>query len=127
MPFPPPPDTTPEPDEADLVFRPYTVTAGRTRPVRGRFDLASIVSATQPVAALESGHTPEQLAILHMSQQPTSVAELSAHLTLPAAVVRVLLGDLLDAGLITVSELYSASDRHAHDTLEAIRDGLRAL
>lgn len=127
MPFPPPPDATPEPDETDPVVRPYTMTSGRTRPSRGRFDLASLVVATRPLEALEPGHSPEHVAIITMSQRPSSVAELAAHLGLPAAVIRVLLGDLLDAGLISVSELYTTGTRQAFDTLEAIRDGLRAL
>jgi hypothetical protein len=126
MPFPPPPEEVPDHDEAGPVVRPYTVTSGRTRPSRGRFDLVSLVVATRPAAALPPDRSPEQRAIVAMAQRPVSVAELAARLNLPASLVQVLLGDLLDATLITVSHPYPATYYH-RDTLEAIRDGLRAL
>lgn len=127
MPFPPPTDGAQGHDESGPVVRPYTVTSGRTRPARGRFDLVALVVATRPVAALRPGHGPEQAAIVAMSQRPVSVAEVAAQLSLPASVVQVLLGDLMDAGFVTVSQPYPAGYRHNQHTLEAIRDGLRAL
>jgi hypothetical protein len=45
---------------------------------------------------------PEHLAILELCVRPLSVAEISAKLRLPLVVIRVLLGDLLDEGLIAV-------------------------
>jgi DNA-binding IclR family transcriptional regulator len=54
-----------------------------------------------------------------------SVAEIAAHLRLPAAVTKVLLSDLVDCGAVT------ARAPRGHDTptdrslLEAVLDGLR--
>ena len=45
--------------------------------------------------------TPEDRSIIEICQTPTSVAELSARLTVPVGVVRVLIGDLVDAGMVT--------------------------
>jgi hypothetical protein len=128
MPFPEPdPDAAREHDAAGPVVRPYTVTAGRTRPSRGRFNLISIIAATRPLPALGPERGPEQVAILRMCQRPLSVAEVAARLDLPLSVVRVLLGDLLDEALIAVRQPQPADQRLSDETLEAMIDGLRAL
>ncbi|MFJ4524303.1 DUF742 domain-containing protein [Streptomyces sp. NPDC088810] len=90
-------------DETGPMVRPYTVTRGRTRPEgRHTLDLMSRVTALdtgEPVAALD--HAPAALLAL-IRRGPRSVAELAADADLPLTVVRVLLGDLADAGLIRV-------------------------
>lgn len=127
-PFPQPPSEAEwEHDDAGLVVRPYAVTAGRTRPATGSFDLVSVVLATGPSATLGPSYGPEQVAIVQLCQHPLSVAEISAHVDLPPSVVRVLLGDLLDAGLITVRQPPPPEQQLTEDTLEAMLDGLRAL
>jgi hypothetical protein len=56
-----------------------------------------------------------------------SVAEVGAELDLPLGTVRVLLGDLLAAGLIETHEPPMLSELPTEDLLEAILVGLRAL
>jgi DNA-binding IclR family transcriptional regulator len=56
---------------------------------------------------------------------PVSVAEIAAHLKLPAAVTKVLLADLLDWGALTTKPPayhHTPTDRAL---LEAVLDGLR--
>lgn len=126
MPFPePPPDGSVE--DHGPVVRPYAMTAGRTSPSKGTFDLVSLVKATRPPSTLGSGHSPEQVAILSMCQQPLSVAEISARLDLPLSVVRVFLGDLLHLELIMVRQPQPAGQQLSDELLEAMLDGLRAL
>ncbi|GAA1384024.1 DUF742 domain-containing protein [Catellatospora chokoriensis] len=129
MPFPEPTDDdTWVDEEAGPVVRPYALTSGRTRPAKGTFDLVSLVAATQPITALSPGRSPEQLAIVRMSQQRLSVAEIAAHLDLSINIVRVLLGDLLQAELITVHHAQPIDDLPYNDAIyEAMLDGLRAL
>lgn len=128
MPFPEPaPDPGWEDDDAGFVVRPYAVTAGRTRPAKGTFDLVSIVASTRSTSALSPRYGPEPVAIIRMCQRPLSVAEISAHLDLPINVVRVLLGDLLDSGLIMVRQPLPVEQQLSDETLEAMLDGLRAL
>ena len=57
-----------------------------------------------------------------------SVAEIAGHLKLPAVTVRVLLGDLLDKGLVTVQDPQS-DDEFMNDEkmYRAVIDGLHAL
>ena len=90
-------------EHAGPFVRPYAVTQGRTRPSTGDFDLIAVVVATQPAGAISHNLQPEQVTILSLCQHPLSVAEVSAHLHLPLGTVRVLLGDLLGAGLILTS------------------------
>jgi hypothetical protein len=113
-------------DEAGPVVRPYAMTRGRTRPVRGTFDLISMVVATRNPPAADAGLGPEQLAIVRRCREPLSVAEISAHLNLPLGTVRVMLGDLLDAGLIQIHD-HRPGDRPHSRLYEALINGLREL
>lgn len=115
-------------EQAGPLVRPYVMTRGRTEPVRGRFDLITMVVSTGLPAAPELGLDPEHRAVVRLCEQPMSVAEIAGHLKLPAVTVRVLLGDLLDKGLISVeapqTEMELADD---DDLYRAVIDGLHAL
>ncbi|HEX2772957.1 MAG TPA: DUF742 domain-containing protein [Micromonosporaceae bacterium] len=112
--------------DAGPVVRPYTMTGGRVRPEAGAFDLVAFVVAGAPPSATDHMQ-PEHRSILLRAQKPVSVAELAAHLDLALGVVRVLLGDLLAAGLIDMHEP-PASPRFPHDDmLKAVVHGLRSL
>lgn len=114
-------------DEAGPFVRPYAMTQGRTRPSEGEFDLIAVVVSTQPAASIRGDLPPEQAAILNLCQRPLSVAEVSAHLHLPLGTVRVLLGDLLGAGLILTSGPRPAAQPQRHHLLKAVINGLNAL
>src|SRR5881392_2853457 len=114
-------------DEAGPVVRPYAMTRGRTRPTTGEFDLIAIVVATQPASAAPVGLEPEHLAIMGLCQRPMLVAEISAHLDLPVGIVRVLLGDLLDGGLILARGPQPAAAGPNERILRAVINGIRAL
>ncbi|MCX4820724.1 DUF742 domain-containing protein [Streptomyces sp. NBC_01142] len=109
-------------DAAGRLIRPYTVSGGRTRPTAA-LDLLSLVMATGTVPQAQLG--PEHALALGLCDGPTSVAEIAAHLRLPAVVTKVLLSDLVDWGALT------ARAPRCHDTptdrslLEAVLDGLR--
>ena len=90
-------------DEAGPMVRPYTVTRGRTRPSdRHAIDLMSRVTALEADAA-EAGVDHAGAALLDLVRRgPRPVAELAADADLPLTVVRVLLGDLAEAGLVRI-------------------------
>lgn len=109
-------------DAAGRLIRPYTVSGGRTRPTAA-LDLLSLV---MPTGATPRSHLgPDHTLALGLCDGPTSVAEIAAHLRLPAVVTKVLLSDLVDCGALT------AKAPRLHDTttdrslLEAVLDGLR--
>ncbi|MFF8958506.1 DUF742 domain-containing protein [Streptomyces sp. NPDC014894] len=120
--MPAPPDGPLLDDAAGRLVRPYTVSAGRTRPTT-TLDLLSLVMATGTAPAESLG--PDHASALELCGGPISVAEVSAHLGLPAAVTKVLLSDLVDWGAVTAR----APRRHPTPTdrslLEAVLDGLR--
>lgn len=114
-------------DHAGPVVRPYAMTRGRTKPVRGRFDLISLVLATRASASPEVGVGPEHVAIVGLCQRALSVAEVAAHLNLPLGTIRVLLGDLLERHLVEVREPRPATAPPDDSVFEAVINGLRAL
>lgn len=110
------------------MVRPYTMTGGRVRPAAGGFDLVAFVVAAAPRNSLDDRHLqPEHHLIVEIAQQPISVAELASELDLAVGVVRVLLGDLLTAGLIAMHEPVAARSFPDDDILKAVVNGLRAL
>ncbi|MFC3504196.1 DUF742 domain-containing protein [Micromonospora krabiensis] len=113
-------------DEAGPVVRPYAVTGGRSAPDRGRFDLITLI-VTRGVVPATTQLFPEQAAIVEKCRRPLSVAEIGAELDLPVGTVRVLLGDLLAAGLIETHEPPTLSELPSEDLLRELLAGLRAL
>ena len=113
--------------DAGPVVRPYALTQGRVAPEGGEFDLVAFVVATAGDPVAGSLLQPEHHAIVAASWEPISVVELASTLDLSIGVVRVLLGDLRSAGLISLYEPPAASQPHDVDVLKAVVNGLRAL
>ncbi|QNT96573.1 hypothetical protein HEP81_06334 [Streptomyces griseofuscus] len=92
-------------DETGSMVRPYTVTRGRTRPSdRHSIDLMSRVTALETADAAQAGVDHASAALLELVRRgPRPVAELAADADLPLTVVRVLLGDLAEAGLVRIA------------------------
>lgn len=125
-------------EEAGPVVRPYAMTRGRTRGTAAEpLDLIALVTAeidgTEELpadAGLPGGQSlaPEHAEILHRCRRASeSVAELAAGLDLPLGVIRVLVSDLLDAGLVRVSRPIPAAQLPDENILREVIDGLRAL
>lgn len=117
--------------DAGPLVRPYAVTGGRTKPGPSgvRFDLIALVvvdGAADPDAETMLG--PEHRALLALCQDETqSVAELAADADLPVGVVRVLLGDLLEGGHVSVCRPVPPAQLPDEHILREVIDGLRAL
>ena len=114
-------------EEAGPVVRHYAMTSGRTKPRRGEFDLITLIMATRTTAQLDASLQPELSAIVRLCQNPISVAELATHMNLPAGIVRVLLGDLLDRGYIRTRSPAPAAQLPNERVFKAVLDGLRSL
>ncbi|MFE7749159.1 DUF742 domain-containing protein [Streptomyces sp. NPDC057428] len=109
-------------DAAGRLIRPYTVSNGRTRPTTV-LDLLSLVMATGNAPRAHLG--PEHTVALELCGGPTSVAEVAAHLRLPAVVTKVVLSDLVDCGAITAHAPAFHDTPTDRSLLEAVLDGLR--
>ncbi len=114
-------------DEAGPVVRPYTLTGGRSRPVTGGLGLLTHVEALFAPEADLVALQPEHRSILSLTRTALSLAELSARMDLPVGVVRILIGDLLQANLVSTFEADAALRPPDDDILQAVIDGLRAL
>ncbi|MFJ3307609.1 DUF742 domain-containing protein [Streptomyces sp. NPDC086549] len=118
--------------EAGPLVRPYAMTGGRTRPgpTGVRFDLIALVTLDSGAPAVDDHATlgPEHRALIDLCRTETqSVAELSAGADLPVGVVRVLLGDLLELGCVTVSRPVPPAQLPDERILREVIEGLRAL
>ncbi|MER7668500.1 DUF742 domain-containing protein [Kitasatospora sp. NPDC096128] len=115
------------------MVRPYAMTGGRTGAGEQQFDLIAVVVSDLPDPALAPDGPgppvgPEQARILRLCLgTPLSVAELAAELDLPVGVVRVLLGDLLAAGLVRVNRPVPPALLPDERILQEVIHGLRAL
>jgi hypothetical protein len=115
-----------EHEDSGRLIRPYSLTRGRTRPSRSDFAMTSHVVAVPSMDAAPHLE-PESRAILASCAQPTSVAEVGAACGLPLGVLRILLADLLDHGLVVVHTESLRSGRSRTELLRSIIDGIREL
>ncbi|MFH0517663.1 DUF742 domain-containing protein [Streptomyces sp. M41] len=118
--------------EAGPLVRPYAMTGGRTRPgpTGVRFDLIALVTLDAAASGADDGAAlgPEHRALVELCRTETqSVAELAAGADLPVGVVRVLLGDLLELGRVTVSRPVPPAQLPDERILREVIEGLRAL
>jgi Protein of unknown function (DUF742) len=118
-----------EPVEESRVVRPYTLTRGRTRPERADLPLEALVRGV--ASADRPNETTERRRILELTARDIlSVVEISAHLRLPLGVVRVLVGDLADDGLVLVHSGTATSQAPAATqlkVLESVLNGISSL
>ncbi|MYR41199.1 DUF742 domain-containing protein [Streptomyces sp. SID5910] len=118
-------------DEAGPVVRPYAMTRGRTSSTaQHRLDLIAVVVPEPHADDPEADVTlaPEHVDIVGLCRRtPQSVAELAAELDLPVGVVRVLVGDLVDAELVHVNRPVPPAELPDENILRDVINGLRAL
>jgi len=105
--------------------RPYLITGGRT--TTARTDVAMETVVTRSADAAAGGRVAfEHAAVLADCDQPRSVAEVAAHLGIPLMVALILVGDLVEAGLLEAS---TTTPSQADDVafIERLIDGVTAL
>lgn len=113
-------------EAAGPLVRPYAMTGGRTRPRDGTFDVVTILVASGRPVPEHRVLSPEEQRLLRLCRGPHAVADLASESNLPLCVVEVLVGDLLDHGLIEVFR--PAPDaRPDQSLLRMVLDELRAL
>ncbi|MFI9327028.1 DUF742 domain-containing protein [Kitasatospora sp. NPDC052868] len=113
--------------EAGHLVRPYTITNGRTGPVRDGFALITLVATADPCTDT-TRLPPEPAAILHLCREhPLAVAEIAAILDLPVSVVKVLLDDLAQARLILTRAPVQLAEAPDISLIQAVIEGVRRL
>jgi hypothetical protein len=116
-----------EPAGQGPVVHPSSPTGGRTRPTIPELRVETLVSTTSLGVASTGLLTLERRRIVVLCRGILSVAEVAARLRLPLGVVRVLIGDLAEEGLVLVHQPASPSDRPDLALLERVLYGLREL
>jgi hypothetical protein len=112
--------------DAGPVVRPYALTQGRTRHAGESFDLVATVMATRAIAD-PSFLAPEHISVLHLVRAPTTVADIASDVDLPLGVVRIILADLRELGLVAIRTPFVLAERTDTHTLREVLNGLRAL
>jgi hypothetical protein len=113
--------------DAGPVVRPYAMTGGRTRPRGESFDLLALVTSAVDARTVDRMLLePEQAKVLHLSRKPAAVADLASDLDLPVGVVRILLSDMRERGLITIGRSARAGVTDPR-VLKDVADALRRL
>ncbi|MGP3948282.1 DUF742 domain-containing protein [Streptomyces sp. 7N604] len=110
------------------LVRPYAMTGGRTRP-RYQLAIEALVHTTAAPNQLQ-GQLPEHQRICHLCREIKSVAEISALLTIPLGVARILVADLAEAGLVAIHQPggdAAAGGQPDVTLLERVLSGLRKL
>ncbi len=111
--------------DAGPVVRPYALTGGLTRPSGQRLDLLDMACAVRN-ASQSLMLSPEQTQVLHRCQIPVPLVELAADLNLPTGVIRILVADLRDRGLVTIHRSKPAGLNDLK-ILQEVVNGLRRL
>jgi hypothetical protein len=112
--------------DAGPIVRPYALTGGRTRPSGETFDLMTMVTAVRGAQTRAYDLEPEHLTLLRLCRLPTAVADLCADLDLPLGVVRILLSDMREQGLVAVHHPVPTRLTDPQ-LLREVADGLRRL
>jgi hypothetical protein len=113
--------------EAGPVVRPYALTQGRTRHTGESFDLVATVTATQTAIADPGALAPEHMSVLQLTRASTTVADIASDVDLPLGVVRIILGDLRELGLVVIGTPVVMAERIDKHTLREVLNGLRGL
>ncbi|MFC4494433.1 DUF742 domain-containing protein [Streptomyces ovatisporus] len=117
---------TPPPRDHRRLVPAYLATTGRGRPSRNTLDRLTVLLAPADPATWDL--RPQQRRLLQLLQPgPLSLAETAAHLRLPLSVVRVMVADLVDAGLLAARAPIPDAELPERQILEKVLDGLRTL
>jgi hypothetical protein len=112
--------------DAGPVVRPYALTGGLTRPSGQRFDLLDMVGLVRRSPEDMPLLAPEQTEVLRRCQIPAPLIDLAADLDLPVGVIRILVSDLRERGLVSI---HRAKPAGAGDLkiLQEVVNGLQRL
>jgi hypothetical protein len=106
--------------------RPYAMTGGRTQAGHADLELEALVSTMAPTGEAPR-MTVEQRAIAALCLDRLSVAEISARLDLPLGVIRILVCDMEEDGLVIVYRPTHVEQSPDPAFLERVLHGLRNI
>ncbi|MEU6506132.1 MULTISPECIES: DUF742 domain-containing protein [Streptomyces] len=122
---------TGEPDEelelTSALVPLFVITNGRSLPPEHAYERTALVSASEDAVASARTLSPEARQVLDLVKDGfLSVAEVAAHTRLPLGIVRILLAQMEDNGLIVARKPVPRAERVDREVLSAVLDGLKA-
>jgi hypothetical protein len=121
-----PPDDAWYDEDAGPLVRLYARVGGRTPVLRDDLELSAIILRDDE-AAEPDGLSADQQAALRLSRRPVALSEIAVHLGLPIGPTRLLLGELLEAGLIKTRGPVEDNRDSSPAVLQRLLSGLRSL
>lgn len=122
-------DSTPKPRERKArKVRPYLLTGGRTT-AEVDLPLETLVVATPKGTEGIASQPRKFRKILGLATEAISIAEVSAHLSIPLQTAKILVGDLTQSNDLTKHSLATSEPDNRPDLqlLERVLDGLQNL
>lgn len=119
-----PSDDSPEMSDGMDFVRPFLVTAGRTEA-----DIEGLMFETliESVGDSGDGLVFEPARVFELCRTATGIAEISAHLNIPIATVKVVVGDLVKSGHVRVYATIDNPDDADVQLMNRIIAGVRNL
>ncbi|MDO0929263.1 DUF742 domain-containing protein [Streptomyces sp. TG1A-8] len=120
-----------EPDEelelTSALVPLFVITNGRALPPENAYERTTLVSAREGASASARTLSPEARQVLELVTEGfLSVAEVAAHTRLPLGIVRILLVEMEESGLIIARKPVPRAERIDREVLNAVLDGLKA-
>lgn len=108
------------------LVRPYALTGGRTTTNHTQLDLSTQILATGRDFDREELE-PEHGDVVSLCLRPLAIAEIAAHMEIPLFVAKVLVGDLIDRGVLEAGMRILDNPPPDLRLMEQILDRLHAL
>ncbi|GAA5111790.1 DUF742 domain-containing protein [Haloechinothrix salitolerans] len=119
-------DTDFDDEDASSWVRPYVWTGGRTETSLD-FAVETLVSARQQVTGTEDALRDEHRRVLELCEQPRSVTEIAALLSVPLGVAKTLLGAMVEEDLVVVHRAGGSAAGPDLALMERVLRGLKKL
>jgi hypothetical protein len=104
----------------------FVIAKGRALPAENEYEHTTLVTAREGASAAARTLSPEARAVMDLIADGfLSVAEVSGYTRLPLGIVRILLAQMADDGLIFVRNPVPHSQRVDRELLTAVLDGLK--
>ncbi len=111
--------------EEDDFIRPFLVTAGRTTTSVDGLKLETLVQSSMTTLGKQLRF--EAARVHDLCQAPISIAEISAHLSIPSGVVKVVVGDLIESGHLRAHRTIEGSSSDDVQLISRLIAGVRRL
>ncbi|MET7451935.1 DUF742 domain-containing protein [Streptomyces sp. NPDC005574] len=104
----------------------FVITNGRGLPPDQEYERTALVTAYKGASAAARTLSPEARTIMELVADGfLSVAEVAGHTHLPLGIVRILLAQMEESGLILVRKSVPRAERVDRELLGAVLDGLK--